>query len=196
MNSINLDELEAAILKKRLKFLRGQGTMGKPNAYGLGKDFFKQLDDHWTFCAVLSDVYAVKEMQDQRLDDELSATLPSSTDEEGDDNDEQGLATIGNGVVEKVLRKRATGEVQAVNDDERAIVAVIGEDYLSRFDDPALFDVALNDLHCIQEMRPDLGDEDVAYLVRTADDDKDAEAWMQRVNAFEPSDRLDAVYAA
>ena len=29
MNSINLDELEAAILKKRLKFLRGSGHHGK-----------------------------------------------------------------------------------------------------------------------------------------------------------------------
>ena len=71
----------------------------------------------------------------------------------------------------------------------------LSERGLSRFDDPALFDVALNDLHCIQEMRPDR-DEDVAYLVRTADDDKDAEAWMQRVNAIRAVSRLDAVYAA
>ena len=74
MDQRNLDELEAAMLKKRLKFLRAQGATGKPT-YRLGDDFFKQMEDHWTFCAVLADIYAVKEMRDQRRDDAVAATL-------------------------------------------------------------------------------------------------------------------------
>ena len=58
----SLNELEAAMLKKRLKFLRAQGATGKPT-YRLGDDFFKQMEDHWTFCAALADIYAVKEMR-------------------------------------------------------------------------------------------------------------------------------------
>jgi hypothetical protein len=34
-------------------------------------------------------------------------------------------------------------------------------------------------------MRPDLKDRDLAYLVRTADFDEDAEAWMRRVERYE-----------
>ena len=63
MNQHSLNELEAAMLKKRLKFLRAEGATGKPT-YGLGDDFFKQMEDHWTFCSALADIYAVKEMGD------------------------------------------------------------------------------------------------------------------------------------
>jgi hypothetical protein len=79
MDQDSLNELEAAMLKKRLKFLRAQGATGKPT-YRLGDDFFKQMEDHWTFCSALADVYAVKEMSDQRRDDAVAATLPSSTE--------------------------------------------------------------------------------------------------------------------
>jgi hypothetical protein len=45
-------------------------------------------------------------------------------------------------------------------------------------------DVALNDLRAIKEMRPDLGDLDLAYLVRTADDDEDVDARCRRVMSY------------
>ncbi len=45
MHQDSLNELEAAMLKKRLKFLRAQGATGKPT-HRLGDDFFKQLQDH------------------------------------------------------------------------------------------------------------------------------------------------------
>ena len=79
MHQDSLNELEAAMLKKRLKFLRAQGATGK-QTYRLGDDFFKQMEDHWTFCSALADIYAVEEMGDQRRDDEVAATLPSQED--------------------------------------------------------------------------------------------------------------------
>jgi hypothetical protein len=77
MDQDSLNELEAAMLEKRLKFLRAQGATGKPTNR-FGDDFFKQMEDHWTFCSALADIYAVKEMQDQRRDDDIAATLPSA----------------------------------------------------------------------------------------------------------------------
>ena len=92
MHQDSLNELEAAMLKKRLKFLRAQGATGK-QTYRLGDDFFKQMQDHWTFCSALADIYAVKEMQDQRRDDAVAATLPSSTEEEWEDDDNEAIET-------------------------------------------------------------------------------------------------------
>ena len=86
MHQDSLNELEAAMLKKRLKFLRAQGATGK-QTYRLGDDFFKQMEDHWTFCSALADIYAVKEMGDQRRDDEVAATLPSQEDWKDEDNE-------------------------------------------------------------------------------------------------------------
>ena len=45
--------------------------------------------------------------------------------------------------------------------------------------------IALSDFEAIKEMRPDLEDPDLAYLVRTADYDEDAEAWTRRVETYE-----------
>ena len=87
MHQDSLNELEAAMLKKRLKFLRAQGATGK-QTYRLGDDFFKQMEDHWTFCSALADIYAVREMGDQRRDDAVAATLRSSTEEWEDDDNE------------------------------------------------------------------------------------------------------------
>ena len=105
MDQHSLDELEAAMLKKRLKFLRAQGATGKPT-HRLGDDFFTQVEDHWTFCSALADIYAVKEMRDQCRDDAVAATLPRSTEEEWEDGENE---TIENGdllarlVVENLL---------------------------------------------------------------------------------------------
>ena len=92
MHQDSLNELEAAMLKKRLKFLRAQGATGK-QTYRLGDDFFKQMEDHWTFCSALADIYAVKEMGDQRRDDAVAATLPSSTEEDWEDDDNEAIET-------------------------------------------------------------------------------------------------------
>ena len=92
MHQDSLNELEAAMLKKRLKFLRAQGATGK-QTYRLGDDFFKQMEDHWTFCSALADIYAVKEMGDERRDEAVAATLPSSTEGEGDDDDDEAIET-------------------------------------------------------------------------------------------------------
>ena len=50
MHQDSLNELEAAMLKKRLKFLRAQGATGK-STYRLGDDFFKQMEDRWIVSA-------------------------------------------------------------------------------------------------------------------------------------------------
>jgi hypothetical protein len=88
MDQDSLNEIEAAMLKRRLKFLRAQGAIGK-RTHRLGDDFFKQIEDHWTFCSALADVYAVKEMGDQRRDDAVAATLPRSTEEDWEDKDDE-----------------------------------------------------------------------------------------------------------
>jgi len=88
----SLNELEAAMLKTRLKFLRAQGATGKPT-HRFGDDFFKQMEDHWTFCSALADIYAVKEMGDPRRDEAVAATLPSSTEEEWEDDDNEAIET-------------------------------------------------------------------------------------------------------
>ena len=92
MDQDSLNELEAAMLKKRLKFLGAQGATEKPT-HRLGDDFFTQMEDHWTFCSALADIYAVKEMGDQRRDDEVAATLPSPTEEDWKDEDNGAIAT-------------------------------------------------------------------------------------------------------
>ena len=92
MDQDSLNELEAAMLKKRLKFLRAQGATGKPT-HRFGDAFFKQMEDHWTFCSALADIYAVKEMGDQRRDDVVAATLPLSTAEEWEADDNEATET-------------------------------------------------------------------------------------------------------
>ena len=114
MDQDSLNELEAAMLKKRLKFLRAQGATGKPT-YRLGDDFFKQMEDHWTFCSALADIYAVKEMGDQRRDDAVAATLPSSTEEEWDDDDNEAIETG------DLLARLVVNELLSDEDTEREL---------------------------------------------------------------------------
>jgi hypothetical protein len=109
-----LNELEAAMLKKRLKFLRAQGATGKPT-HRLGDDFFKQMEDHWTFCSALSDIYAVKEMGDQRRDDAVAATLPSSTEEDWEDDDNEAIETG------DLLARLVVNELLSDEDTEREL---------------------------------------------------------------------------
>ena len=114
MDQDSLNELEAAMLKKRLKFLRAQGATGKPT-YRLGTDFFKQMEDHWTFCSALADIYAVKEMGDQRRDDAVAATLPSSTEEEWEDDDNEAIETG------DLLARLVVNELLSDEDTEREL---------------------------------------------------------------------------
>ena len=114
MHKNNLNELEAAMLKKRLKFLRAQGATGK-HTYRLGDDFFKQMEDHWTFCSALADIYAVKEMGDQRRDDAVAATLPSSTEEEWEDDDNEAIETG------DLLARLVVNELLSDEDTEREL---------------------------------------------------------------------------
>jgi len=114
-----LNELEAAMLKRRLKVLRAQGATGKPT-HRLGDDFFKQMEDHWTFCSALADIYAVKEMGDQRRDDAVAATLPSAPEEEWEDDDNEAIENgelLARLVVENLLADEDTeGELEELAD--------------------------------------------------------------------------------
>ena len=114
MHQDSLNELEAAMLKKRLKFLRAQGATGKPT-YRLGDDFFKQMEDHWTFCSALADIYAVKEMGDQRRDNAVAATLPSSTEEDWEDDDNEAIETG------DLLARLVVNELLSDEDTEREL---------------------------------------------------------------------------
>jgi hypothetical protein len=59
------------MLKKRLKFPRGQGAAGKPT-YRLGDDFFKQMDDHWTFAGVETRDLVARLVSDADAEGELA----------------------------------------------------------------------------------------------------------------------------
>jgi hypothetical protein len=102
------------MLKRRLKFLRVQGATGKPT-HRLGDDFFAQMEDHWTFCSALADIYAVKEMQDQRRDDAVAATLPSSTEEEWKADDNEAIETG------DLLARLVVNELLSDEDSEREL---------------------------------------------------------------------------
>ena len=82
---------------------------------GLGDDFFKQMEDHWTFCSALADIYAVKEMGDQRRDDAVAATLPSSTEEDWEDDDNEAIETG------DLLARLVVNELLSDEDTEREL---------------------------------------------------------------------------
>ena len=86
-------------------------------------------------------------------------------------------------VVDRVLRRRHLRNVHP-NWNEAEVVEALGTQYLNALADIKMFDIALSDLGAIKEMRPDLKDLDLAYLVRTADFDQDAEGWMLRVQNY------------
>jgi hypothetical protein len=87
-------------------------------------------------------------------------------------------------VVEQILKTRQSDK-RFPTWDEFMVIEALGERYLEALDDPGMLDIGLSDLGAIKEMRPDLKDRDLAYLVRTADFDEDAEAWMRRVERYE-----------
>jgi hypothetical protein len=92
-------------------------------------------------------------------------------------------------VIDKVLRTKR--KVEVATGEELAVTRTLGKDFLQDLTNPGMLDIALSDLGVIKEMRPDLDDRNLAYLVRTADDDEDAEAWMMRVQKHVAGSRLD-----
>ena len=73
------------------------------------------MEDHWTFCSALADIYAVKEMRDQRRDDEVAATLPSSTEEEWEDDDNEAIESG------DLLARLVVNELLSDEDTEREL---------------------------------------------------------------------------
>jgi hypothetical protein len=88
---------------------------------------------------------------------------------------------------ETVLKINAEAPV-VTEAEEQEIARIMGQEYVEKVKQLDLLDVALGDLEAIKEARPDLPDRDVAHLVRTADDDEDAEAWVHRVLNFRSRD--------
>ena len=76
----DLDELEVAILKKRLAVFAERGVTGK-SVLSLGEDFFELMKDRWTFDGVLSTIHGVQEMEDR--DDAVDDTLPPQKKKRG-----------------------------------------------------------------------------------------------------------------
>jgi|SRR6185295_7860689 len=70
----DLDELEVAILLKRLEILTGQGITGR-RVFSLGDDFFALMKDKWIFDGVLSTIHGFQEMHDEGRDEAVGATL-------------------------------------------------------------------------------------------------------------------------
>ena len=87
-------------------------------------------------------------------------------------------------VVERVLKTRQPDK-SFPTWSEMVVIETLGKRFLEALDDPAMLDIALSDFEAIKEMRPDHEDHDLANLVRTADYDEDAEAWMRRVQTYE-----------
>ena len=54
----DLDELEVAILLKRLEILKAQGITGR-RVFSLGDDFFALMKDKWIFDGVLSTIQSL-----------------------------------------------------------------------------------------------------------------------------------------
>jgi len=90
MRYIGLDELEAIMLQRRLQFLRDQGVTARLT-YLLGDNFFELMEDHWTFCSALSDIYAAKEMSDQERDEAVGAALPQDELYEDYEDEDDGV---------------------------------------------------------------------------------------------------------
>jgi hypothetical protein len=70
----DLDQLEAAILQRRLTLLLDKGVEGKP-VFGLSEDFFALMKDKWAFDNVMSAIHGCQEMYNSSVEDAIGATL-------------------------------------------------------------------------------------------------------------------------
>lgn len=110
--------------------------------------------------------------------------FPSNRDGKKQQENEATMSEKNGSIIERVLRKRHQRQGEPTW-DEIGVIEVLGSAFLDRLDDPVMLELALTDLQSIKEMRPYLKDPDLAYLVRTADDDEDAIAWMERVERYQ-----------
>ena len=66
---------------------------------------------------------------------------------------------------EAVLLKTRLG-VLVVGDEHRAIADVLGVEFLNRMEDCWNFETALSDIYVLQDLRPDMGDLEIARSLR------------------------------
>ena len=66
---------------------------------------------------------------------------------------------------EAVLLKRRLG-VLPVGDEHKAIADVLGVEFLNRMEDCWNFETALSDIYVLQDLRPDMGDLEIAQSLR------------------------------
>jgi hypothetical protein len=70
----DLDQLEAAILQKRLTLLLDKGVEGRP-AFGLSEDFFALMKDKWAFDNVMSAIHGCQEMYNTSVEGAIGAAI-------------------------------------------------------------------------------------------------------------------------
>jgi hypothetical protein len=70
----DLDQLEAAILQKRLTLLLDKGVEGRP-VFGLSEDFFALMKDKWAFDNVMSTLHGLQEIYGTSTEDAIGAVL-------------------------------------------------------------------------------------------------------------------------
>ena len=80
MNQQVLQEIEYSLLESRLGFLRDKGV--NSDTRHLSDAFLKLMEDPWTLCSALADVYAVSEMNDPERDAAVSDALHEENDDE------------------------------------------------------------------------------------------------------------------
>ena len=79
MDYKTLQEFEVKLLHRRLWHLRR--NRDAPSLDGpAGNAFFDLMEDHWTFVAALTDIYALQEMSDPTREEKVAATLPNSAE--------------------------------------------------------------------------------------------------------------------
>ncbi len=78
MNQHVLQEIEYSLLESRLQFLRDKGVSS--DTRHLSDAFLKLMEDPWTLCSALADVYAVSEMNDPKREAAASEALNDDED--------------------------------------------------------------------------------------------------------------------
>ena len=78
MNQQVLQEIEYSLLESRLGVLRDKGV--RSDTRHLSDAFIKLMEDPWTLCSALADVYAVSEMNDPKREAAASEALNDEDD--------------------------------------------------------------------------------------------------------------------
>lgn len=80
MSQQYLQEIEYSMLESRLRVLREKGVIS--DARHLSDAFLALVEDPWTFCGALTDLYAVSEMKDPQRELAVSEALHKVDEEE------------------------------------------------------------------------------------------------------------------